>query len=136
MLVIYSDKSEFKLFPAGLDTLCPLLYQSVVSTVRSLSSHGHHHRMECEQCLSYLQTVEAILNSVSKTNNIKQGNLPISQAEVEKEMVARASREENSIVLNDKIICCYICVVVIVILVLVIVIIVLSVMDDQKYKIF
>ena len=61
---------------------------------------------------------------------------PISQTEVERELVARAAREQNTVVLNDKIICCYICVVVIVILILVTVIIVLSVMDDHKYKIF
>ena len=62
--------------------------------------------------------------------------LPISQTEVERELVARAARDQNSVVLNDKIICCYICVVVLVILILVTVIIVLSVMDDHKYKIF
>ena len=62
--------------------------------------------------------------------------VPISQSEVERELVARAARDQSSIVLNDKIICCYICVVVIVILILVTVIIVLSVMDDHKYKIF
>ena len=62
---------------------------------------------------------------------------PISQSEVQRELVARAAaRDQTSIVLNDKIICCYICVVVIVILILVTVIIVLSVMDDHKYKIF
>ena len=62
--------------------------------------------------------------------------VPISQTEVERELVARAARDQNTVVLNDKIICCYICVVVVVILILVTVIIVLSVMDDHKYKIF
>ena len=116
-----------------------MLYQSVLASVRCLTSHGPHRREECDQCLSYLHTLDAILSNLpglrDTDSHREKEKVPISQVEVEKELVARAAREENNIVLNDKIICCYISVVVIVIIVLVIVIIVMSVME-QKYRIF
>ena len=83
-----------------------------------------------------LKTFPPQSRSVVNVLMFQKCSVPISQAEVERELVARAAREQNTVVLNDKIICCYICVVVIVILILVTVIIVLSVMDDHKYKIF
>ena len=141
LLAVVLDEKLMEL-SVGLETVCPVLYESVLASVRCLTSHGPHPREECDQCLSYLHTLDAILSnlpSLRDTDNLHhhhhQEKVPISQEEVEKALVARAARDENNIVLNDKIICCYICVVVIVIIVLVIVIIVMSVME-QKYRIF
>ena len=141
LLAVVLDEKLMVLL-VGLETVCPVLYESVLASVRCLTSHGPHPREECDQCLSYLHTLDAILSnlpSLRDTDNLHhhhhQEKVPISQEEVEKALVARAARDENNIVLNDKIICCYICVVVIVIIVLVIVIIVMSVME-QKYRIF
>lgn len=128
---------------SGVETVCPVLYQALVTSVRGLTSHQQ--REECQHCLSYLTSLESLLSSLASLSPLPplthshthhQEKVTISQADVEKELMARANREENNVVLNDKIICCYICVVVIVILVLVVVIIVMSVMDEQKYKIF
>ena len=57
-------------FP-GLETLCPVLYQSLVYSLRCLHSSGsqrHHQLEECGQCSSYLHTVEAIITSITHTH--------------------------------------------------------------------
>lgn len=59
----------------------------------------------------------------------------LTQKEIQKEIIAKARRGEN-IVVNDKIIACYVCIVIVIILVLIVVIIVLSMFDSQKYRIF
>ena len=63
----------------------------------------------------------------------------ITQSDVEKELLARARTRGGGgehVVLNDRVIACYISVVVIIIAVLILVIVVLSVLDNHKYKIF
>ena len=65
-------------FP-GLETLCPVLYQSLVHSLRCLHSsgshhhhHHHHHLHECGQCSSYLQTVEALITSITHTQHVTE----------------------------------------------------------------
>ena len=63
----------------------------------------------------------------------------LTRTDVEKEIVARArsrERRRETLVLKDRVIGCYIALVILVILVLVIVIIVLSLLDNNKYKVF
>ena len=60
----------------------------------------------------------------------------LTERDVQKEIAARAKRDDNIVIVNDKIIACYITIVVLIILVLIIVIIVLSMLDSHKYKIF
>lgn len=63
----------------------------------------------------------------------------ITQSDVEKELLARARTRGGGgehVVLNDRVIACYISVVVVIIAVLILVIVVLSVLDSHQYKIF
>ena len=64
----------------------------------------------------------------------------ITQSDVEKELLARARTRGDGggehVVLNDRVIACYISVVVVIIAVLILVIVVLSVLDSHQYKIF
>ena len=53
-----------------------------------------------------------------------------------KKKICGNSNLGDNIVLNERIVACYISIVVIIILVLIIVIVVLAILDNQKYKLF
>ena len=61
----------------------------------------------------------------------------VSQAAVEKQLLARARvAAGQTIIHSERMVHCYVLLVVVIIIVLVTVIVVLSVMDNQKYKIW
>ena len=133
--------------------LCPVLYRSLVTSLNLMTRvppHEHDHNM-CQHCQLYIQNIDTLLETLTNPNKAKKvsRNLcslyrileysstfqTLTQKEIQKEIIAKARRGE-SIVVNDKIIACYVCIVIVIILVLIVVIIVLSMFDSQKYRIF